>query len=75
MLRYALHEAGALPSEATLRSAYRMVAALEGLAAWTSFDADEAFLRLSVGIDRELAAALGRLIVRCAHEFTLQAAH
>jgi cystathionine beta-lyase/cystathionine gamma-synthase len=38
-------------------------------AAWTSFDADEAFLRLSAGSDHDLAAALGRLIVRCAHEF------
>jgi cystathionine gamma-synthase len=42
-------------------------------AAWTSFDADEAFLRLSAGIDRDLAAALGRLIVRCAHEFATPA--
>jgi cystathionine gamma-synthase len=39
-------------------------------AAWTSFDAEEAFLRLSAGIDRESAAALGRLIVLCAHEFS-----
>jgi hypothetical protein len=38
-------------------------------AAWTSFDADEAFLRLSAGNDPNLATALGRLIVRCAHEF------
>ncbi len=38
-------------------------------AAWTSFDADEAFLRLSAGTNRDLATALGRLIVRCAHEF------
>jgi cystathionine beta-lyase/cystathionine gamma-synthase len=44
-------------------------------AAWTSFDAEEAFLRLSAGIDRDLAAALGLLIVRCAHEFAQRAAH
>jgi cystathionine beta-lyase/cystathionine gamma-synthase len=44
-------------------------------AAWTSFDADEAFLRLSAGIDRELAAALGPLIVRCAHEFSRPGVH
>jgi hypothetical protein len=44
-------------------------------AAWTSFDADEAFLRLSAGIDAELAADLGRLIVRCAHEFSRHEVH
>jgi cystathionine gamma-synthase len=44
-------------------------------AAWTSFDADEAFLRLSAGIDRELAAALGPLIVRCAYEFSRHEVH
>jgi cystathionine gamma-synthase len=38
-------------------------------AAWTSFDADEAFLRLSAGTNHDSAAALGQLIVRCAHEF------
>jgi cystathionine gamma-synthase len=38
-------------------------------AAWTSFDVDEAFLRLSAGNDPNLAPAIGRLIVRCAHEF------
>jgi len=42
-------------------------------AAWSSYDADEAFLRLSAGIDRELAAALGWLIVCCAREFAPQA--
>jgi hypothetical protein len=44
-------------------------------AAWTSFDADEAFLRLSAGSDRNLAAALGQLIVGCAHEFVRPAAN
>jgi cystathionine gamma-synthase len=44
-------------------------------AAWTSFDADEAFLRLSAGIDRELAAAVGPLIVRCAEEFSRHGVH
>ncbi len=44
-------------------------------AAWSSYEADEAFLRLSAGIDRRLAGALGRLIVVCAHEFAGQAVH
>jgi hypothetical protein len=44
-------------------------------AAWSSFDADEAFLRLSAGIDLELAAALGRLVVECAQSFAGRAAH
>ncbi len=44
-------------------------------ATWTSFDADEAFLRLSAGIDTKLAAALGSLIVRCAHEFSRHGVH
>jgi cystathionine gamma-synthase len=44
-------------------------------AAWSSYEADEAFLRLSAGIDRTLAAALGRLIVECAHEFVARAVH
>jgi cystathionine gamma-synthase len=44
-------------------------------AAWSSYEADEAFLRVSAGIDRRLAAALGRLIVECAHEFAAQAVH
>jgi hypothetical protein len=44
-------------------------------AAWSSYDADEAFLRLSAGIDRDLAAALGQLIVGCAREFGSRAVH
>jgi cystathionine gamma-synthase len=44
-------------------------------AAWSSYDADEAFLRLSAGIDPELAAALGRLIVACAQEFAPPGLH
>jgi cystathionine beta-lyase/cystathionine gamma-synthase len=44
-------------------------------AAWSSFEADEAFLRLSAGIDSRLAAALGRLVVECAHPFAAKAAH
>ena len=44
-------------------------------AAWSSYDADEAFLRLSAGIDVALAAALGRLIVECAHRFVAKAVH
>lgn len=44
-------------------------------AAWSSYDADEAFLRLSAGIDLTLAAALGRLVVDCAQEFVNQAVH
>lgn len=43
-------------------------------AAWSSYEADEAFLRLSAGTDPRLATALGRLIVRCAHEFAALAA-
>jgi len=44
-------------------------------AAWSSYEADEAFLRLSAGIDVRLAAALGRLVVECAHEFAAKAVH
>jgi cystathionine gamma-synthase len=44
-------------------------------AAWSSYDADEAFLRLSAGIDRDLAAALGQLIAGCAREFGSRAVH
>ena len=44
-------------------------------AAWSSFEADQAFLRLSAGIDSRLAAALGRLVVECAQPFSLEAAH
>jgi cystathionine gamma-synthase len=44
-------------------------------AAWSSYEADEAFLRLSAGIDFALAAALGRLIVECAHSFVGEAVH
>jgi cystathionine gamma-synthase len=42
-------------------------------AAWSSYDEDEAFLRLSAGIDLRRAADLGRLIGQCAQEFA--AAH
>ncbi len=38
-------------------------------AAWSSYEADEAFLRLSAGTDVALAAALGRLVVECAQRF------
>jgi cystathionine beta-lyase/cystathionine gamma-synthase len=38
-------------------------------AAWSSYDADHAFLRLSAGIDPSRAAQLGRLIGNCAQEF------
>jgi cystathionine gamma-synthase len=38
-------------------------------AAWSSYEADEAFLRLSAGIDLTLAVALGHLIVECAQQF------
>ncbi len=44
-------------------------------AAWSSYEADEAFLRLSAGIDLALAAALGRLVVECAHDFAAKAVH
>jgi cystathionine beta-lyase/cystathionine gamma-synthase len=44
-------------------------------AAWSSYEADEAFLRLSAGIDLALAAALGRLVVECAHTFVAKAVH
>jgi cystathionine beta-lyase/cystathionine gamma-synthase len=44
-------------------------------AAWSSYEADEAFLRLSAGIDPVLAAALGQLIVECAHKFVAKAIH
>jgi cystathionine gamma-synthase len=44
-------------------------------AAWSSYEADEAFLRLSAGIDLALARALGRLIVECAREFVAKAVH
>lgn len=44
-------------------------------AAWSSYDADEAFLRLSAGTDLVLAAALGRLVVECARQFVAGAAH
>lgn len=44
-------------------------------AAWSSYDAEGAFLRLSAGIDLALAAALGRLIVDCAHQFVAKAMH
>jgi cystathionine gamma-synthase len=44
-------------------------------AAWSSYDEDEAFLRLSAGIDLALAAALGRLVVECAHKFVARAVH
>jgi len=42
-------------------------------AAWSSYEADVAFLRLSAGVDLTLAAALGRLIVQCADRFVLAA--
>lgn len=38
-------------------------------AAWSSYDEDEAFLRLSAGIDLDRAAELGRLIGECAQDF------
>ena len=44
-------------------------------AAWSSYDADDAFLRLSAGIDIALAASLGRLIVECAHHFVAKGSH
>jgi cystathionine gamma-synthase len=44
-------------------------------AAWSSYQADEAFLRLSAGIDLVLAAALGRLVVECARDFAAKAVH
>jgi hypothetical protein len=44
-------------------------------AAWSSYDADDAFLRLSAGIDVALAASLGRLIVECAHHFVAKGSH
>ena len=44
-------------------------------AAWSSYEADEAFLRLSAGIDVTLAAALGRLIVDCAQQFAARPVH
>jgi cystathionine beta-lyase/cystathionine gamma-synthase len=44
-------------------------------AAWSSYDADEAFLRLSAGIDPSLAGALGRLVVECAQKFAAKAVH
>ncbi len=44
-------------------------------AAWSSYEADEAFLRLSAGVDPVLAAALGRLVVECAHDFAAKAVH
>jgi len=40
-------------------------------AAWSSYDADHAFLRLSAGIDASRAAQLGRLIGECAEDFAL----
>jgi hypothetical protein len=40
-------------------------------AAWSSYDADYAFLRLSAGIDLSRAAQLGRLISECAQDFAL----
>jgi hypothetical protein len=40
-------------------------------AAWSSYDADYAFLRLSAGIDLSRAAQLGRLISECARDFAL----
>ena len=44
-------------------------------AAWSSYEADEAFLRLSAGTDLELAAALGRLVVECAQTFAMEFVH
>lgn len=44
-------------------------------AAWSSYEADEAFLRLSAGVDLTVAAALGRLIVESAREFVNKAMH
>jgi cystathionine gamma-synthase len=38
-------------------------------AAWSSYDADDAFLRVSAGVSPEIAARLGLLIAQCAHEF------
>jgi cystathionine gamma-synthase len=38
-------------------------------AAWSSYDADGAFLRVSAGVSPEIAARLGVLIAECAHEF------
>jgi cystathionine gamma-synthase len=39
-------------------------------AAWSSYDEDHAFLRLSAGIDLDRAAELGYLIGACAREFS-----
>jgi cystathionine gamma-synthase len=38
-------------------------------AAWSSYDADGAFLRVSAGVSPEGAARLGGVIAECAHEF------
>jgi cystathionine beta-lyase/cystathionine gamma-synthase len=44
-------------------------------AAWSSYEADQAFLRLSAGTDLVLAASLGRLVVECAHTFVMELVH
>ena len=43
-------------------------------AAWASYDADDAFLRLSAGVRPDVAWRLGRLIVHCARDFKPSAA-
>ncbi len=43
-------------------------------AAWSSFDEDAAFLRLSAGVRPERAAKIGELIAKCAAEFMLEPA-
>ena len=40
-------------------------------AAWSSYDADHAFLRLSAGVDSGRAAELGKLIGECAVRFVM----
>ena len=40
-------------------------------AAWSSYDADRAFLRLSAGVNRRRAVDLGRLIGECARDFVV----
>jgi cystathionine gamma-synthase len=37
--------------------------------AWSGYESDDAYLRLSAGVSVERAAQLGRLIVQCAREF------
>jgi threonine dehydratase len=44
-------------------------------AAWSSYEADDAFLRVSAGIDLALAESLGRLVVESARTFIAKAVH